>query len=138
MNQSDLNQSVTLKPSPRLAILIIVLSLLILPGPFHPLPSILTGIFGLFLLLQTFILRIELTSEALVVWQLNRELRSFPFRNWLAWRIFLPWLPGILYFREKASPHLLPILFDPENLKNELKLRVGSLEKPKAEPIQNA
>ncbi len=138
MNQSDLKQNVTLKPSPRLAILIIVLSLLILPGPFHPFPSILTGIFGLFLLVQTFILRVELTSEALVVWQLNRELRRFPFGDWLAWRIFLPWLPGILYFREKASPHLLPILFEPESLKNQLRLRVGSLEKPKVEPIQDS
>ena len=60
--------------------------------------------------------------------QLNRELRRFPFEDWLAWRIFLPWLPGILYFREQASPHLLPILFDKEMLEKQLKLRVGSLE----------
>ncbi|KGG18032.1 putative membrane protein [Prochlorococcus sp. MIT 0602] len=40
----------------------------------------------------------------------------------------MPQLPGILYFRETASPHLLPILFDKTMLESQLKLRVGSLE----------
>ncbi|KGG14331.1 putative membrane protein [Prochlorococcus sp. SS52] len=60
--------------------------------------------------------------------QLGKEIRCFPFKNWLAWRIFLPQLPGILYFRETASPHLLPILFDRTMLETQLKLRVGSKE----------
>ena len=64
----------------------------------------------------------------LFVLQLGRQLRCFPFKDWLAWRIFLPGLPGILYFREQASPHLLPILFDIEMLEQQLKLRVGSKE----------
>jgi len=37
-------------------------------------------------------------------------------------------IPGIFYFREKASPHLLPILFNPKQLKDELLKKVDSLE----------
>ena len=94
-------------------------------------PGITLTIFGFFLLIQSFILRLEFTPNDLVVWQLGKELRRFPFKNWLAWRLLLPQLPGILYFREIASPHLLPILFDPLELESQLKLRVGDLETPK-------
>ena len=75
-------------------------------------------------------MRLEFTPNDLVVWQLGKELRRFPYKNWLAWRMLLPALPGILYFREEASPHLLPILFDKNELLNQLRLRVGNLEKP--------
>jgi len=37
-------------------------------------------------------------------------------------------IPGIFYFREKSSPHLLPILFNPKQLKDELIKKVDSLE----------
>ena len=46
----------------------------------------------------------------------------------IAWRIILPQLPGFLYFREEASPHLLPILFEVNSLKKQLRLRVKELE----------
>ncbi len=133
LNQLETNNQMILKPSPRLPILITLLGIGLLPLPLHPWPSILIITFGLFLLIQTFILRLEFTEKAMIVWQLERELRNFPFENWLAWRIFLPWLPGIFYFREKASPHLLPILFDPITLEKQLQLKVGELEKPKVE-----
>ncbi len=129
------NKSVSLKPDPRLPIFIAAFGLILLPLPFHPWPSLVIGIFGLALLFQTFTLRLEFTSKAMVVWQLERELRTFPFEDWLAWRLLLPGLPGILYFREKASPHLLPILFDPSSLKDQLRKHVGSLEKP--QPTSN-
>ena len=76
-------------------------------------------------------MKLEFTPDDLIVWQMGRELRRFPFKSWLAWRLLLPKLPGVLYFREEASPHLLPILFDPVTLENQLKLRVGELETPK-------
>ncbi len=125
------SQSVVLQPFYRLPLLIISLGLLLLIVPINPWPSILTIIFGLFLLIQSLILRLEFTSEDLVVMQLGRELRRFPFKSWIAWRLFFPKLPGILYFREEASPHLLPIIFDPIELENQLKARVGSLQRPK-------
>ena len=129
--QLDDSKSVVLKPFHRLPLTITLLGLALLPIPTNPWPSILISGFGLFLLLQSFILRLEFTPKDLIVWQLGRELRRFPFRDWLAWRILLPKLPGILYFREEASPHLLPILFDPTALEEQLKLRVGTLEVPK-------
>ena len=105
--------------------IITLLGFFLLPLPtFHPWPSILISSFGLFLLIQSFTLRLEITPEALVVLQLGRELRRFPFKEWLAWRIFLPWLPGILYFRETASPHLLPLIFNVEMLEAELRKKV--------------
>lgn len=124
--------SVFLKPSFRLPLLITTSGALLIPIPLLPLwvSMVITG-FGLFLLIQSLILQLEFTKDDLVVWQLGKELRRFPFKNWLAWRLFFPNLPGILYFREEASPHLLPILFDPKTLEKQLKLRVGSLETPK-------
>ncbi len=124
------SESITLKPAPRLPLLITAFGIALLPLPIYPWPSIVIISFGLFLLLQAFTLRLEFTSQDLVVSQLDKEIRRFPFKSWLAWRIFLPGLPGILYFREEASPHLLPILFDPEMLKEQLRLRVGQLEVP--------
>ena len=129
--QSNTAQSVTLSPQPRLPLIITALGPGLMPLPLHPWPSIAISAFGLFLLLQCFTLRLEFTPNALVVWQLGRELRRFPYENWLAWRLFFPGLPGIMYFREEASPHLLPILFDPDKLISQLRLRVGSIETPR-------
>ena len=124
-------ESCILTPSHRLPIIIIIfgISLFLIPNLLWP--AILISSFGVFLLIQSFTLKLEINADDLIVLQLGKELRRFPFNNWLAWRIILPELPGLLYFREKASPHLLPILFDPIVLKRELQKRVGSLEKPK-------
>ncbi len=132
-NQLDPSKSVVLKPSFRLPLIIILLGLTLLPISIKPWPSIVISSFGLFLLIQSTILRLEFTPNDLVVLQLGRELRRFPFKNWLSWRLLLPQLPGILYFREEASPHLLPILFNPKELEAQLKLRVGGLQVPKSD-----
>ncbi len=131
--QSNPSNSVTLKPSYRLPLIIILFGLGLFILQISIWSAILVSIFGLFLLIQSFILRLEFTPKDMIVWQLGNELRRFPFENWLAWRLLLPKLPGVLYFREEASPHLLPILFDPVTLENQLKLRVGDLETPKKE-----
>ena len=121
--------SVTLSPSYRLPIFIVFSGLLFLITPFfYPWPSIIISSFGFFLLLQSFTLKLKFTKEDLIVMQLGNELRRFPFKNWIAWRIILPQLPGFLYFREEASPHLLPILFEVKSLKEQLRLRVKDLE----------
>ena len=91
-------------------------------------PTIVSGSFSFFLLLQTFTLRIKITNEAFVVLQLGKEIRTFPFNNWISWKLFFPTIPVIFYFREKSSPHLLPILFNPKQLKNELLKKVELLE----------
>ena len=131
MNDSptiDNSETVILKPMHRLPFLIILIGFPILLTPLPIWIGIIISIFGLFLLIQSFTLQLKFTSKDLIVLQLGTEIRRFPFKNWIAWKIFLPQLPGILYFRETASPHLLPILFDREMLENQLKLHVGSKE----------
>jgi len=124
--------SVILSPSYRLPLFIIFIGLVFLITPFQPWPTITISSFGFFLLLQSFTLKLKFTKDDLIVMQLGNELRRFPFKNWIAWRIILPQLPGFLYFREEASPHLLPILFEVNSLKEQLRLRVRDLEIEKA------
>ena len=123
---------VILSPSFRLPLIIIFIGLVFLITPIHPWPTIIISSFGFFLLLQSFTLKLKFTNDDLVVMQLGNELRRFPFEKWISWRIIFPQLPGFLYFREEASPHLLPILFDVNSLREQLRLRVKKLEIEKA------
>ena len=131
MNSTPAN--VTLKPDARLPLLVVALGAALLPLPLHPWPTLVVVVFGVFLLIQTASLRLEFEERALIVWQNGRELRRFPYDQWLTWRLFAPWLPGLLYFRETQSIHFLPILFSPKELREQLELRVGALEVPKPE-----
>ncbi len=122
--------TVSISPSPRLALLITLFSLSLLALPFKPWPTVVVGLFGVFLLVQTYSLRLEFTADTLVVWRGQQELRRFPYAEWKSWRLFAPWLPGLFYFREVNSIHFLPILFNPAELRQQLEDRVGSLETP--------
>ena len=128
IKNSNLEDSVTISPSFQLPLILIALSFLLLFLNIGTYPTIISASFSFFLLLQSFTLRIKITQDDFVVLQLGKEIRRFPFKNWLTWKLFLPSLPGIFYFREKSSPHLLPILFNPEQLRNQLKDKVGELE----------
>ena len=128
---------VTLKPDVRLPLLVVALGLTLLPLPFSPWPTLVVALFGLFLLIQSASLRLEFKEDALIVWQNSRELRRFPYDQWLSWRLFAPWLPGLFYFRETQSIHFLPILFSPKELQEQLELRVGELKAPKDNPVDN-
>ena len=123
--------SVTLSPDVRLPLLVVTLGLALLP--LSPWPTLVVALFGLFLLIQSASLRLEFKDEALIVWQNGRELRRFPYEQWLSWRLFAPWLPGLFYFRETQSIHFLPILFSPGELREQLELRVGALEAPSSD-----
>ena len=122
--------TVSISPSPRLALLITLFSLSLLALPFKPWPTVVVGLFGVFLLVQTYSLRLEFTADTLVVWRGQQELRRFPYAEWKSWRLFAPWLPGLFYFREVNSIHFLPILFNAAELRQQLEDRVGSLETP--------
>ena len=128
IKNSNIADSVTIEPSFQLPIILIALSFSLLFLNIGSLPTIISASFSFFLLLQSFTLRIKITQEDFIVLQLGKEIRRFPFKNWLTWKLFLPSLPGIFYFREKSSPHLLPILFNPKELRNQLKNKVGELE----------
>ena len=122
--------SVTLSADARLPLLVVGLGVALLPLPLSPWPTVVVVLFGVFLLIQTASLRLEFEERALIVWQNSRELRRFPYDQWLTWRLFAPWLPGLFYFRETQSIHFLPILFSPKQLREQLELRVGALEVP--------
>jgi len=125
---SNIEESVIIAPSFQLPIILIALSFSLLFLKIGSFPTIISASFSFFLLLQSFTLRIKITQDDFIVLQLGREIRRFPFKNWLTWKLFLPSLPGIFYFREKSSPHLLPILFNAEQLRTQLKDKVGELE----------
>ena len=80
---SNPSQNKILTPAPRLPLLITGLGIAILPLRLTPWISILIIVFGLFLTVQCFTLRLEFTPDDLVVWQLGKELRRFPFKKWL-------------------------------------------------------
>ena len=126
--KSKKQEPIIISPAFQLPIILIILSFMLLFLNIGYWPTIVSGSFSFFLLLQTFTLRIKITNEAFVVLQLGKEIRTFPFKNWISWKLFLPIIPVIFYFREKSSPHLLPILFNPEQLKNELLKKVELLE----------
>ncbi|ABM72693.1 conserved hypothetical protein [Prochlorococcus marinus str. MIT 9515] len=126
--KSKMQEPVTISPSFQLPIILIILSFMLLFLNIGYWPTIVFASFSFFLLLQSFTLRIKITDEDFVVLQLGKEIRTFPFKNWISWKFFFPIIPGIFYFREKSSPHLLPILFNPQQLKSELIKKVESLE----------
>ena len=128
IKNSNLEDSVTISPSFQLPLILIALSFSLLFLNIGTYPTIISASFSFFLLLQAFTLRIKISQDDFIVLQLGKEIRRFPFKNWLTWKLFLPNLPGIFYFREKSSPHLLPILFNAEELRNQLKDKVGELE----------
>ena len=128
IKSSNLEDSVTISPSFQLPLILIALSFSLLFLNIGTYPTIISASFSFFLLLQAFTLRIKISKDDFIVLQLGKEIRRFPFKNWLTWKLFLPKIPGIFYFREKSSPHLLPILFNPEELRDQLKDKVGELE----------
>ena len=91
------------------------------------------AVFGLFLLLQTSLLRLEFGGDALLVWRRQSLLRRFPYAAWLGWKLFWPGLPVLFYFREQRSIHLLPVLFDAATLRQQLEQHVSlptAMERP--------
>ena len=89
--------------------------------------ALVVGLFGLFLLLQSQLLRLQFTADALLVWNRQSLLRRFPYEAWLGWRLFWGPLPVLFYFREQRSIHLLPVLFDATTLRQQLQQHLSAL-----------
>lgn len=83
-------------------------------------------VFGGFLLLQSALLRLVFAQDALLVLRSGREIRRFPYREWLGWRLFWQPVPVLFYFREERSIHLLPMLFDASTLRDQLAQRLAA------------
>ena len=122
------SRPVSIAPSPRLPLLIFVLGPALLPLPLHPWPTLINRLIALALLVQSYSLRLEFEQNALIVWRGSQELRRFPYDDWMSWRLFWDGFPAVLYFRERKSPHLIPVLFNAKELREQLKARVGNLE----------
>ena len=122
------SRPVSIAPSPRLPLLIFVLGPALLPLPLHPWPTLINSLIALALLVQSYSLRLEFEQNALIVWRGSQELRRFPYDDWMSWRLFWDGFPAVLYFRERKSPHLIPVLFNAKELREQLKARVGNLE----------
>ena len=88
--------------------------------------ALVVSLFGLFLLIQSQILRLQFTTEALLVWRGATVLRCFPYSEWLTWSLFWGPVPVLFYFREQRSIHFLPVLFDATSLREELNRHVSA------------
>jgi len=110
---------------------VVVLGLAVLPLALLWAPALWIGLvlslFGLFLLLQSALLRLAFSDDALLVWRQETLLRRFPYSDWLGWRLFWPAVPVLFYFREQKSIHLLPVLFDATALRQQLETRLPQL-----------
>lgn len=79
--------------------------------------SVIFAGFGLFLTIQTALIRLRFTPTTLDVYRSGQRIRSFPYAEWSNWRIFWSPVPILFYFREVNSIHFLPIIFDAATLK---------------------
>jgi Protein of unknown function (DUF3119) len=75
------------------------------------------GIFGIFLTIQTAIIKLKFTTISLEVYRGSKLIRTFPYQEWETWQIFWPPVPILFYFKEVNSIHFLPIIFDPQVLR---------------------
>ncbi|MFM7653670.1 MAG: DUF3119 family protein [Vulcanococcus sp.] len=120
----DPAQGVILAPRPWVPLGVLLLGLSCLA--FNSWASLVVSLFGLFLLLQSQLLRLQFSGDALLVWRGSSLLRQFPYSAWLGWRLFWSPLPVLFYFREQRSIHLLPVLFDATTLREQLELHVSA------------
>ncbi|EDX85230.1 hypothetical protein S7335_2929 [Synechococcus sp. PCC 7335] len=81
------------------------------------------ALFSLFLLYQTKVIRLSFTPTALDISRNENLLKTFPYADWESWKIFWPTVPILFYFKEVNSIHFLPVLYDPQQLKEQLELR---------------
>ena len=117
------NDAIELAPRPWVALSVTLLGLPLWPLGW-PFPAV-VSVFGLFLLLQTALLRLRFEADDLVVLRTNSEIRRFPYAEWSNWVVFWPRVPALFYFREINSIHFLPVLFDATELQQQLKKRIG-------------
>ena len=105
---------IELSPSYRIPIFLVIFSIILLVVNVWLAAIVL--ILGLFLTFQTIAIRLKFTNNALDIYSLGKQIRSFPYQEWSNWRIFWQPIPILFYFREVKSIHFLPIIFDPQAL----------------------
>ena len=74
------------------------------------------ALLGLFLTIQTALIRLQFSNSALLVLRSGKVIKTFPYSDWLNWEIFWSPVPILFYFREVNSIHFLPIIFNSKTL----------------------
>jgi len=123
MTGPDPSQGTILAPRGWLPLAVVALGIACLA--LNPWAALAVSVLGLFLLLQSQLLRLQFSGEALLVWQGGQVLRRFPYSEWLGWKLFWGPVPVLFYFREQRSIHLLPVLFDATALREQLNSHVS-------------
>lgn len=124
------NSSSNFTISPRAWVATGMLIVSIVSGIIYFPAGILLAIFSIFLFIQTAILQLTFSADALLVTRRSWgapavEIKRFPYKEWQYWQIFWPRFPVLFYFREINSIHFLPMLFNANQLQIELKQRIG-------------
>ena len=115
-NTTVTQEEITLAPSYTLSIIIILIGIALTVWQLTT--GIITALFGLFLLVQTFLIKLKFTPTALQVYRGNQQIRSFPYSEWQNWVIYFPSVPILFYFKEVKSIHFVPVIFNSTQLKD--------------------
>ncbi|MEO0353033.1 MAG: DUF3119 family protein [Cyanobacteria bacterium P01_A01_bin.15] len=115
----------TLRPDYRLSlsVLLVGLCLALVQG----IVGLVVALLGLFLVVQTTIIRLTFTATELQVSRGTTILRQFPYDQWQIWTVFWLPVPILFYFREVKSIHFLPMLFNPAELRSQLNQHCGQI-----------
>lgn len=105
---------IELAPSYKIPIVLILIALPLFL--LNKIIAVLILILGAFLMFQAKNIKLQFTLTALDLYNSNKKIRSFPYDEWINWRIFWQPVPILFYFKEVNSIHFLPIIFDPKAL----------------------
>ncbi len=98
--------------------------------------GLVVGLFAIFLAVQATLLRIHFTGTALDLYRGEKRLRTFPYADWTHWEIFWKPLPILFYFNEVNNIHFVPMLFNPQQLRDCAESRCPGLSDDS--PVQTA
>jgi Protein of unknown function (DUF3119) len=109
------SDSITLTPNYNIPIVIIISGIALTLWLW--IMGLIVTIFGVFLLIQANLIKLTFTPTALDVYRGEKKIKTFPYSEWENWEIFWQPVPILLYFKEVKSIHFLPIIFDPNTLR---------------------
>lgn len=109
-------ETVILDPSYRLALGVGAIAIPL--GLLNLWLGLVVGLLAIFLAVQATVLRIHFTGTALDLYRGEKRLRTFPYADWSHWEIFWKPLPILFYFNEVNNIHFVPMLFNPQQLRD--------------------
>ena len=115
-NENTIPEEIELAPSYNLAVILLLIGIAL--TLWKTILGIVIALIAIFLLIQTILIKLKFTKTALDVYRLQTKIRSFPYCEWENWKIFIPTVPILFYFKEVKSIHFLPIIFNPLQLES--------------------